>query len=119
MKRRTLKSLQWAIGSAPDKRGQARAFYGLGVFHDNNSREAMAIPNYQKAIRLGLGKNREAMARAWLASSFFKTGRPKQALRECERAAKIVKSASLRKFISGLEKRIRRKGCQLNLLDEA
>ncbi|HZT21500.1 MAG TPA: hypothetical protein VFB55_01190 [Verrucomicrobiae bacterium] len=42
---------------ATPKPEKAAAFYAPGVFHDNNSREALAIPNYQKAIRPGLAGN--------------------------------------------------------------
>lgn len=110
MKRRSLKSLQGALESASDKREKASAYYELGVFHDNNGREAQAIPNYQKAIRLGLNRNREAMARAWLASSLFKTGYPQRALKECGEVLKLTKSVGLRKFVAGLETRISKIG---------
>jgi tetratricopeptide (TPR) repeat protein len=98
MRRRSLRQLQRAVETASSRREKARAFYELGVFHDNNSREARAIPNYQKALRLDIDKKHEAMARAWLASSLFKTGRPKLALQECGRAFKLAKDAGLRKF---------------------
>jgi tetratricopeptide (TPR) repeat protein len=106
MKRRSLKQLQCAAETASGKREKALAIYELGLFHDNNSREAKAIPNYQKAIRLGLDKKYEAMARVWLASSFLKTGQPELALKEHRRAFKLAKDARLRKFVMSLEKEL-------------
>jgi hypothetical protein len=46
------------------------------------------------------------MARAWLASSFLKTGQPELALKECRRAFKLAKDARLRKFVMSLEKEL-------------
>jgi tetratricopeptide (TPR) repeat protein len=106
MKRRSLKQLKCAVETASDKREKALAIYELGLFHDNNSREAAAIPNYQKAIQLGLDKNHEVMARTWLASSFLKTGQPELALKECHRAFKLAKNARLREFVMSLEKKL-------------
>jgi tetratricopeptide (TPR) repeat protein len=108
MKRRSLKQLQRAVEAVSGKREKARAYFNLGVFHDNNSRERQAIPNYKMAIRLGLDRGRETMARAWLASSLFKTGQAKRALKECAQVRRLAKNASLRKFVENLERRIHR-----------
>ena len=107
MKRRSLRQLKRAVANAPGKPEKAVAFFDLGAFHDNNGREATAVPNYQNAIRLGLDREREAMARAWLASSLFKTKRFRAALKEISAANKLPQTESLRQFLLGLEKRIR------------
>ncbi|MBI3742729.1 MAG: tetratricopeptide repeat protein [Chloroflexi bacterium] len=89
-------------------RKRALACYQLGLFHDNNSREVAAIPRYRQAIRLGLDKETEAQARAWLASSLSKTGRPGLAAKEATRALALTSDPELVKFLSGLKRRIER-----------
>ena|ERR1044071_7273065 len=106
MKRRNPKSLQKEIETKSNRRAKAKALYELGAFHDNNSREALAIPNYRKAIRFGLDKKHEAMTRVWLASSLYKTGNLKLALKECKRALELAKNERLQKFVQRLQRRI-------------
>jgi hypothetical protein len=109
MKRRSLKELQGAVESATGRTKKALALYALAVFHDNNSREAEAIPSYQQAIRLGLERKYEAMARAWLASSLYKAGRSREAQKQISVASKLVQNPRLKKFLVGLAKRIEKK----------
>jgi len=106
MKRRSLKELQGAVESATSRKKKALALYELALFHDNNSREAAAIPFYQMAIRFGLDRKHEAMARAWLASSLYKTGRSREAQKQISVASKLVQHPQLKKFLAGLSKRI-------------
>jgi len=108
MKRRSLAVLQRAVETATDRHEKARALYQLGVFHDNNSREAQAVPHYRAALRLGLDREYEAMARAWLASSLFKTGHSQEALAECRRARSLIKPGKLAAFIARLEAKLGR-----------
>ena len=79
------------------------AYYQLALFHDNNSREAEAIPNYEHALRLGLSGEARAQAFAWLASSFHKTGNPRRAIRSHAQARAATSDAALKKFLDGLE----------------
>ena len=106
MKRRSLKELQRAVESATGRSKKAQALYELALFHDNNSREAEAVPIYQRAIRLGLDRSHEAMARAWLASSLYKTSRPREALKQISSALKLAQRASLRNFLLRLKEKI-------------
>ena len=71
-RRRNLAQLEASIKRARTRRAQAAAYYQLGLFHDNNNREAEAIPNYETALRLTLTGQMRARAFAWLASSFYK-----------------------------------------------
>jgi hypothetical protein len=104
--RRNLNQLLLALINARDAKGNARACYQLGLFHDNNSREAEAIPYYRKAIRYGLGRNLEGQARSWLASSLYKIGNYRGAARECRTAIKMTREPKLLKFLMGLQVRI-------------
>ena len=106
MMRRTAHQLVQALHAAKTSTQKANAFYDLAVFHDNNNRESEAIPFYQKAIRLGLGRKIETMARAWLASSLYKTGNIPEAKKQCERAQKMARDPELLKFLEGLHGRI-------------
>jgi tetratricopeptide (TPR) repeat protein len=108
MKRRSRIVLEQAIVRASSNQARALAHYELGVFHDNNSREEEAIPHYKKALLTGLDRKHEAMARAWLASSLYKVGKPKVALVECQKAQRLSKDSGLSKFLLGLERRISR-----------
>jgi hypothetical protein len=109
MKRRSLKELQREVENATSRTKKALALYELAVFHDNNSREAVAVPFYQRAIRLGLDRKHEAMARAWLASSWYKTGRPRKAQKQISVASKLARHPRLKKFLAGLTKKIGKK----------
>ncbi|HTV43077.1 MAG TPA: tetratricopeptide repeat protein [Candidatus Sulfotelmatobacter sp.] len=104
--RRSSQQLLQAIKAAKTKRQKAKACYNLALFHDNNSRESEAIPYYLKAIRIGLNKKLETMARAWLASSLYKTGRAHEAAKQCNRALNAANNPRLLKFLKGLRNRI-------------
>ena len=107
MKIRNERQLEMDIKNAKNPREKALAYYNLGLFHDNNSREIKAIPNYLKALDYGLNKNLKSMALAWLASSFYKTGRSKEALKRANESKKIA-NVKLKKFLIGLERRIQK-----------
>ncbi len=107
-RRRSRAALERAASAAQSARTRALAYYQLALFHDNNWREAEAIPNYERALRLGLPRMLEAEALAWLASSLYKSGQPRRALGALQRSRKLARSASLRVFLDGLERRIAR-----------
>lgn len=107
--RRSLARLTEFLVGARSVKGRALAHYRLGLFHDNNSREAEAIPHYRKAIALGLPRPIEAQAHAWLASSLYKTGYPAQAIKNLRKAAKVTTHTRLQRFLRGLELRISRR----------
>ncbi|MEN9342087.1 MAG: Tetratrico peptide repeat [Candidatus Parcubacteria bacterium] len=102
---RSIKKLGAAISIAKNRQQKAIAYYNLGLFHDNNAREAEAIPNYEMALRLGLGKDSKSKALAWLASSLYKTGKLAEALKRVEQSQRIA-SHDLLGFLNGLKKRI-------------
>jgi hypothetical protein len=108
MKRRSRRELERQVARAKGRRAKALAFYELGVFHDNNSREAEAIPNDQRALELGLDKAIRPKALAWLASSLFKTGQATEAL-ECVAASRQIADQRLQRFLVGLQDRIERR----------
>ena len=85
----------------------ALAHYELALFHDNNSREADAIPHYEAALEYGLPADRRADCFAWLASSLYKTGRPTEALDRLRSSQRLTTDTELRRFLTGLERRIR------------
>lgn len=107
-KRRSLATLLRALEEAGADDSRALAHFELAVFHDNNGREAEAVPQYEAAIGLGLDKRRNAEALAWLASSLYKTGRPHDAMRRLTQARAVALDAKLGRFLDGLERRIRR-----------
>jgi tetratricopeptide (TPR) repeat protein len=76
------------------------------LFHDNNSREAEAIPHYKRAIALELPRLVKAQALAWLASSLYKTGSPEEALATFKKAKRLASDPQLRLFLERLERRI-------------
>ncbi len=86
---------------------QSLAHFELAVFHDNNSREAEAIPHYEAALQAGLAVEQRAECLAWLASSLHKTGRQAEARDRLQEAIETTSSAQLNQFLSGLERRIR------------
>lgn len=106
MTHRSKKQLEQAIQRAKNTRGKAIAYYELGLFHDNNARETEAIPNYLKALELGLNSEMKARALAWLASSLYKTGKSKEAFRRCLESQGITRNRKLQKFLKGLGRRI-------------
>lgn len=107
--RRSQAALEDAVERASSVHARAIALYRLALFHDNNSREAVAIPFYEKAIAFGLSPNLKAQALAWLSSSLYKTGNSKGALTRIDQAREIATSRELRKFLAGLEARINRR----------
>lgn len=106
--RRSRRKLEEAIVRARTQSAKALAYYRLGLFHDNNSREPEAIPNYEMALKIGLDKNTKARALAWLASSLWKTGKPRQALQRLRQAESIATNNNLQRFLIGLKQRIER-----------
>ena len=104
--RRNRAVLQRAISNAKGTSAKAVANYNLGLFHDNNSREKEAIPYYRQAIKLGLSRGVEAEARAWLASSLYKTHQPTHALRELRASLRLTRDPKLNALLAGLERRI-------------
>ncbi len=107
-KRRNLATLRGRVEEAEADAVRAVAHFELAVFHDNNGREAEAVPHYEAAIRLGLDEKRNAKALAWLASSLHKTGRAQDALGRLAQARAVARDAPLRRFLIGLERRIRK-----------
>jgi tetratricopeptide (TPR) repeat protein len=106
MNRRNRTKLEEAIEKAKTSHAKALAYYRLGLFHDNNSREAEAIPNYEKALKLGLDNKLKAEALAWLASSFYKTGQLKKALASLKLSRRLTKNKKLQDFLNSLRQRI-------------
>ena len=107
-KRRSLAALTAALERATTRVAKARAHYELGLFHDNNGREAQAIPHYRKALALGLDPTVVPEALAWLASSLFKTGQPEEATKRAHQALRQTTDPTLRAFLERLLRRIER-----------
>ena len=107
-KRRSLVLLTAALDQATTKKAKARTHYDLALFHDNNGREAQAIPHYRKALALGIDPDIETQAFAWLASSLFKTGRRTEASLSARQALSLTDDPSLRRFLVRLLRRIDR-----------
>ena len=107
-KRRSLASLTSALQQASTRRAKARAHYALALFHDNNGREAQAIPHYREALALGVAPTVKPKAHAWLASSLHKTGHSAEAREEAFEALRLSKSPAVRRFVMGLLGRIDR-----------
>ena len=108
MTRRSRKALEAAISESTTAAGRARAYYELGLFHDNNGREAAAIPCYEAALALGLDAATRARCLAWLASSLYKTGRPAEAMSRASEAETLATDVKLSRFLRGLKRRIAR-----------
>jgi len=109
MPRRSRQALEAAVAAAAGPAARAQACYDLALFHDNNSREAEAIPLYREALRLGLPTPVAAEAHAWLASSLMKAGAPDDAMRHAGEARRRTSDAALLAFLDGLDRRIRRR----------
>lgn len=107
-KRRSQAGLTAALELATTRGGQARAHYELGLFHDNNGREARAIPHYREALALGIDAGVVPEALAWLASSLFKTGHPTEAALRAGQALRLTMDPSLEGFLRRLLLRIDR-----------
>jgi tetratricopeptide (TPR) repeat protein len=106
--RRNRLQLEQAVADAPNKRERAAAWYRLGVFHDNNGREEIAIGCYEQAISLGLTSACKARALAWLASSLFKVGRSREAWERSQQAIRSAQDKKLKEFVARLQRRIQR-----------
>ena len=106
MKRRNEKDLKIRVEQAKTVQAKAMAYYALALFHDNNAREAKAVPVYREALKLGLDRRTRSKALTWLASSLYKTGKPKEALIKIGQA-RVISDANLKYFLDGLEKRIK------------
>lgn len=107
-RRRSLSSLTKALDHATTKNERSRAHYDLALFHDNNGREAQAIPHYETAIALGIDHPVETEAHAWLASSLYKTGRHTEASKRARQALGFTEDPSLRRFLVRLLRRVDR-----------
>ncbi|MDE2903494.1 MAG: tetratricopeptide repeat protein [Chloroflexota bacterium] len=107
-KRRSLAGLTDALERATTRGGQARAHYELGLFHDNNGREAQAIPHYRKALELGIDAGVVPEALAWLASSLFKASYLTEAALRAGQALWLTTDPSLEGFLRRLLRRIDR-----------
>ena len=109
-KRRSLASLTAALNRARTQSDKARAHYDLGLFHDNNGREAQAIPHYREALALDIDPAVVPEALAWLASSLHKTGHGTEASLRAGQALRLTTDSSLRGFLLRLLGRIDRAG---------
>ncbi len=107
--RRNRGQLERAVAAATTPEEVALAHYRLAVFHDNNSREAEAIPHYQRALQGSLDRHTTAHALAYLASSLHKTGQPQAALDRVEEALTLSQDPELTRFLLGLRGRIQRR----------
>ena len=107
-KRRSLVTLTAALDRATTTTSKARAHYDLALFHDNNGREAQAIPHYRNALALGIDPGLEAEAFAWLASSLFKTGSHTEATSSAHHALCLTQDPELNGFLVRLQRRIDR-----------
>jgi tetratricopeptide (TPR) repeat protein len=105
--RRNRDALERAVDAALTNSEMSLARYNLALFHDNNSREAEAIPHYEAALELGLSGPLRARCLAFLASSLMKTGREQEAHGRAQEAAELADEPDLMRFIAGLMKRIR------------
>jgi len=106
--RRNQARLEQAIAAARTRQAKALAHFQLALFHDNNAREHDAIPHYEAALRLGLDLSCRGEALAWLASSLYKTGRLRTALKKIAESRSHTRDPGLRIFLDGLERRVRR-----------
>jgi hypothetical protein len=68
-RRRSRARLEESLARASSRSDLAEAHFQLALFHDNNSREAEAIPHYRTALEYGLAGEQRAECLAWLASS--------------------------------------------------
>ena len=107
-KRRSLASLKSALDQASTKSAKADAHFNIALFHDNNGREAQAIPHYRSALGLGVDPAVEPKAFAWLASSLYKTGHDSEARTQAIHALSLTKDPTLVGFLTRLLRRIGR-----------
>ena len=100
--------LEQRVAEATSPAEQAQAEFALALFHDNNSREAAAIPHYEAALKLGLSGEQRAQCLAWLASSLCKTGKLKRAETHLNAARDATTDPELLKFLQRLNQRVQR-----------
>ena len=72
--------------------GDGEAHFFLGVIHHNEHRETDAVSEWEKALELGLPKEREAAARSNLGESYVGRGQLAEAVGEFERAEALDSS---------------------------
>jgi tetratricopeptide (TPR) repeat protein len=108
-KRRSQSGLEEELGRADSDSKRASAYFELAVFHDNNGREGEAIPHYEAALERGLPDESRAQCLAWLASSLYKTGRPKEAMERLQQAQQGTSDRELMGFLHRLDGRVRLK----------
>jgi hypothetical protein len=94
------------LSDAEPGAAKAEAHFELGLFHDNNGREAEAVPHYEAALE-GLEGEKRAQCLAWLASSLHKIDRPQEAMPRLQQAKEATGDPDLLRFLSSLEGRIR------------
>ena len=115
-KRRSLASLTAALEKATTEGEEAHAHYNLALFHDNNGREAQAIPHYREALALDIDPAVVPETLAWLASSLHKTSQPTEASSTARRALHLTTDPSLKGFLVRLLRRIDKATGQLYTL---
>lgn len=108
MKRRMIRQLERRVANAKTRAERARAFYRLGIFHDENSRGEEAISNYEKALHFGLRGQIKARALAWLAFRLYKIERRKEAQLRVVKALALARDVRLKRFLLGLNRKIER-----------
>ncbi|MCY3958490.1 MAG: tetratricopeptide repeat protein [Chloroflexi bacterium] len=113
-RRRSLAGLTAALRQASSRSEQAQAHYELGLFHDNNGREAQAIPHYREALALEIDPAVVPEALAWLASSLYKTGHAVEAHKLALKALCLASDPNLQIFLNRLLRRIRRAIAELD-----
>jgi tetratricopeptide (TPR) repeat protein len=106
MKSPSRQIFETTVQHARTAKTKALAHYRLAAFHDRNGREAEAIPHYHAALDLGLPPKTKAQALAWLASSYYKVGDFKAAIRQVLDANKIARSPALRRFLERLRQKL-------------
>ena len=110
--RRNRRQLERDIREAMTIEEEAMAYYHLGLFHDNNGREAEAIPYYERAQQLGLDDVTRAQALGWLASSLYKIGKSQEALQKIDASLAVNQNAGMASFLVRLRRRINRRTIQ-------
>jgi hypothetical protein len=106
MMRQSEKRLLERLASAKSIKTKAVSHLDIAIFHDNYGRESQAIPHYVQALKFGLAGRQKMEALVWLASSYWKTGRPKLALASISRIQGGRDNRELRAWIRRLQKRI-------------
>jgi len=72
--------------------GDGEAHFFLGVIHHDENRETDAVSEWEKALELGLPKEREAAARSNLGEAYIARGQLAEAVGEFERAEALDSS---------------------------